>query len=114
MSVSFFDILKLLNQFGPALNANWADILALVELLKRIWGRLNPSVVADGEGILSVHQLTPEESAELDALVDLLGGPTAQVDIASLLEFAALLSKTGGTAAGLLFVQFLKHLLGGR
>ena len=111
--MSFLDLLKLLNQFGPAVKANWADILLLVEVVKRIWGRSNPQP-ADESGILSVHQLSAEESAELDALADSLGGPTAQLDFASLLEFAALLTSTSGKAMGLLFVQLVKHMLAGK
>jgi hypothetical protein len=109
--MNFLELLKFLSAFGPRLKDIWADVQAILAAVKSIQEKLSPASEA---GTLSSVALSADEHAELDEIANLLGGPTAQVDLASLLGFASLLGTSGGKAVGLLLLQFLKAWLTNR
>lgn len=110
--MSFLELLKLLTSFGPKLKEIWPQVQAILAAVKAIQDALNPTV-SDGPGVLQLQTLTADEDAELEALSDLIGGPTATIDIVSLLAVGGMLkSNIGKAVAALLQVMLEKYLAG--
>lgn len=111
MSVTFLQILKFISSFKGDLPANWEDITLIIGAVRRIAERFNQKVQADEPGVLQSQSFTLEEHAELDAIADALGGPTAAVDLSGLIAFGSLLKSTGGKAVAMLLWKILSDYL---